>query len=81
MKKKAKKLDRAILAHGEHTGHFHEAHGDGVALYEDGVLEAPNGAEVTHQEHAPIRVPPGMYERSIVKEYDHFTEEARNVAD
>lgn len=79
--KQVKKLPRAILAHGEHTGHYHEAHGDGVALYEDGTLEAPHGAEVTHQEHHPIIVPPGIYERSIVQEYDHFAEEARNVAD
>jgi hypothetical protein len=76
-----KKLERAILAHGEHTGHFHEAHGDGVALHDDGVLEAPHGAEVTHQEHKPVTVPPGTYQRSIVQEYDHFAEEARNVAD
>lgn len=79
--KKRKQLDKAILAHGEHTGHFHEAHGDGVALFDDGVLEAPHGAEVTHQEHASVTVPPGTYERSIVQEFDHFAEEARNVAD
>lgn len=78
---KRKKLDKAILAHGEHTGHFHEAHGDGVALYDDGVLEAPCGAEVTHQEHLPVVIPPGTYERSIVKEFDHFLEESHNVAD
>ena len=76
-----KKLERAILAHGEATGHFHEAHGDGVALYEDGTLEAPSGALVTHQEHHVLTVPPGTYERSIVQEYDHFLEEVRNVAD
>lgn len=79
--KKRKKLERAILAHGEHTGHFHEAHGDGVALFDDGVLEAPHGAEVTHQEHAPVQIPPGTYDRSIVQEYSHFEEESRNVAD
>lgn len=79
--KTVKQLDRAILAHGEHTGHFHEAHGGGVAFFDDGTLEAPNGAEVTHQEHQPITVPPGTYVRSIVQEYDHFAEEARNVAD
>lgn len=79
--KKAKKLDRAILAHGEHTGHFHEAHGEGVALYDDGVLDAPHGADVIHQEHATITIPPGTYQRSIVQEYDHFAEEARNVSD
>ena len=76
-----KKIDRAILAHGEATGHYHEAHGDGVALYDDGTLDAPHGAEVTHQEHAPVRVPPGTYQRSIVQEYDHFAEDVRNVAD
>jgi len=78
---KRKKLDRAILAHGEVTGHFHEAHGPGVALYDDGTLEAPQGAEVTHQEHAPVTIPPGTYERSIVQEYDHFAEESRAVRD
>jgi len=78
---KREKLDQAILAHGEHTGHYHEAHGDGVALYDDGVLEAPHGANVTHQEHKPVTIPPGVYDRLIVQEYDHFAEEARNVAD
>ena len=78
---KRQKLEQAILAHGEHTGHFHEAHGEGVALYDDGVLEAPAGAKVTHQEHAPVTIPPGTYQRSIVVEYDHFLEESRKVAD
>ena len=76
-----KKLPKAILAHGEHTGHFHEAIGDGVALYEDGVLEAPNGAEVQHQEHKPVTLPPGNYDRLIVQEFDHLAEEARQVRD
>lgn len=79
--KNRRKLDRAILADGERTGHFHEAHGDGVALYDDGVLEAPHGAQVTHQEHAPVTIVPGTYERHIVQEYDHFAEEARSVVD
>lgn len=78
---KRTKLERAILAHGETTGHFHEAHGDGVALFDDGVLEAPHGVEVTHQEHSNITRPSGTYDRSIVQEFDHFVEEARNVAD
>jgi len=76
-----KKMKRAILAEGEHTGHFHEAHGASIAFYDDGILAAPSGAEVTHQEHAPVTLPPGEYARSIVVEYDHFLEEARNVAD
>lgn len=78
---KRKRLDHTILAHGEVTGHFHLATGDGVALYDDFTLEAPHGAEVTHQEHNPITLPPGNYTRLIVREFDHFAEEARNVAD
>jgi hypothetical protein len=79
--KKRKKLELAILAQGEHTGHFHEAHGEGVALYDDGVLEAPHGVEVTHQEHNSVTRPPGIYDKSGVVEYDHFAEEARVVVD
>lgn len=80
-KKSKKTLPHTKLAEGEHTGHFHLASGEGVALFDDFTLEAPNGADVTHQEHNPITLPPGNYTRLIVREYDHFTEEARNVAD
>ena len=80
----ARKEGRAILAFGEATGHCHEALGDGVELYEkDGVLylSAPHGATVTHQEHRPQTLDPGTYQIGIVKEYDHFKEESRNVRD
>lgn len=79
-----RKSGRAILAFGEVTGHCHEAIGDGVEAYEsDGVLylSAPSGATVQHEEHKPITLPPGNYQIGIVREYDHFAEEARRVAD
>mgnify|MGYP001567159245 CR=1 FL=1 len=79
-----RKEGRAILAFGEATGHCHEALGDGVEMYEkDGVLylTAPHGATVTHQEHHTQTLDPGTYQIGIVKEYDHFAEEARNVRD
>lgn len=72
------------LAEGEATGHFHDATGDGVSVLEhDGrtYLDAPKGSTVTHQEHGPVTVPPGQYERRIVREYDHLAEEAREVRD
>jgi hypothetical protein len=47
------------------------------ALY----MDAPNGATMFHEEHQPITVPPGTYVVRIVREYDHFSEEARYVAD
>ncbi len=73
------------LAEGEATGHFHEAVGVGVSVLEGSgdslFLSVPNGAEVTHQEHGTVKVPAGDYKVRIVREYDHFREEARKVVD
>lgn len=80
----AKRKASNHLAEGEATGHFHAATAPDVALYkyEGGLmLAAPSGTEVTHQEHNTVLVPPGNYDRSIVQEFDHFTEEAREVID
>ncbi|MCK9569284.1 hypothetical protein M0R72_10135 [Candidatus Pacearchaeota archaeon] len=83
--KTAKKLAGNHLAEGEATGHFHAAVGTDVTVFDLGdgvlVLDAPEGATVEHQEHGPITLPPGLYDRHIVKEYDHAAEEARNVQD
>jgi hypothetical protein len=74
------KRTRAILAEGEVAGHFHQAEGPGLTFADD-VLSVPYGAELTHQEHGPLTLPPGEYVRSIVQEYDHFAEETRKVVD
>jgi hypothetical protein len=82
--KGAKRKANNHLAEGEATGHFHAATAHDAALYEyEGglMLAAPSGTEVTHQEHHTVLVPPGNYDRSIVQEFDHFTEEAREVVD
>lgn len=79
-----KKLDHRKLALGEVTGHFHLAASETASLWDcDGtmVLDAPDGTDVTHQEHHTISLPPGQYERRIVREYDHWAEEAREVLD
>ena len=76
-----KKLPHTRLAEGEVTGHYHEAVGEGCVLYDDWTLDAPKGCEVTHQEHDVIKIPEGEYERSIVQEFDHAEEEAREVID
>ena len=73
-----------VLAEGEVTGHAHEVVGDGVEVYEkDGVLylHAPNGGRIQHEEHAAFDIPAGDYTIRIVREYDHFLEESRSVAD
>lgn len=79
-----RKEGRAIVASGEVTGHCHEVLGEGVEVYEcEEVLyvSAPNGGTIRHEEHLPIDLHPGEYAIGIVREYDHFKEEARNVAD
>jgi len=81
----AKKLNHLTLALGEKTGHHHTITEGDAELYEvDGVLYLKVNSEqatLTHQEHKPILIEEGIYQIGIVKEYDHFLEEARNVAD
>ena len=82
---KGKKLNHLTLAQGEKTGHCHTITDGEATLYEqDGVLYLhveSDKATLTHQEHKPIEIPCGDYEIGIIKEYDHFLEESRNVQD
>lgn len=79
-----KALNHRVLAEGEVTGHAHRAD-SGVLLQNTHtgalVLDACDGAAITHEEHGEIRVSPGKWDVAIVKEYDHAAEAARNVAD
>jgi hypothetical protein len=82
---KGKKLDHLTLAKGEATGHHHTITKGDAELYEhEGTLflqVQSDEAELTHQEHKTIILPKGTYEIGIVKDYDHFSEEAKNVVD
>ena len=82
--KKVKEDTRGyVLAEGESTGHYH-AINDDIEMYEvNGVIYIKNDTpvKVTHQEHHTTTVPPGTWRIGITKEYDHLTEEERNVAD
>lgn len=73
------------LAEGEVTGHFHAVYGGDTAVWGDLegnlFLDVKSECEVRHQEHGTVSVPPGKYEIGIVREYDHFAEEARAVQD
>ena len=83
--KDAKRVANNHLAEGEATGHFHAATAADAEVFDLGggllVLSAPTGTDVDHQEHDTIALPPGSYSRSIVREYDHAGEEAREVVD
>jgi len=73
------------LAYGEVTGHVHRATAKTARVYEHEngrrILVAPKGTKVVHEEHKPVTVPPGEYERTIVQEFDPFEEEVRQVRD
>lgn len=75
-----------VLQEGEATGHAHRLYGDGFTVFEEPktkekYLRLVQPAALRHEEHKQIDLPPGNYRIGIVREYDHFSEEARRVAD
>ena len=75
-----------VIAEGEVTGHAHTIATDAVeAMFTDqaGVIYAQlkKQVDLLHEEHHPVTLPPGLYRFGGVQEYDHFTEEARQVVD
>ena len=85
---KAKKnVGRIVLAYGEVTGHAHaiaepQAKEFTMEQADNTVrrfLEVASGADVKHEEHATIQLPPGFYE--IVQQREYTPEAIRNVAD
>lgn len=78
---------RIVLAEGEVTGHAHVVVAEpevSVELFElDGVtyLRTSGPSSLVHEEHHQQLLAPGTYRVGGVREYDHFAEEARRVAD
>ena len=66
---------RLILAEGEATGHAHAVLDPGAELLESDLEERflrvleEGGVTVSHEEHAPVLVPPGDYEVRRQREY------------
>lgn len=75
---------RCTLAEGEHTGHSHVVEDDEAELIQIGeriLLKLGRAATVTHQEHKPIVLSPGIWEVGRVKEFDWFSQMERTVVD
>jgi hypothetical protein len=71
-----------VLALGEVTGHKHQIDATEADLYVEGsrrFLEVCYAAELVHEEHGKITLPPGSYEVVIQREYS--PEAIRNVND
>lgn len=90
--KEAKDLNTNVLQEGEHTGHAHRLEVEDLAVIDwPKVFQMPTSLQkyfevkaptnLNHEEHNTINLPPGLYEVRIVREYDHFKEEARQVVD
>lgn len=79
-----KKFD-GVVQYGEHTGHSHKFTESGYIYFETPQktrhLRIVEPIKLFHEEHKEITISPGEYRIGIVKEYDHFAEEAREVLD
>jgi len=84
----AKELKEYTAAYGEVTGHHHTLYptidGAILKLWEDGekrILELNEAWYLRHQEHNEIKVPAGLYEIGMEREYDPFEKAMRKVID
>lgn len=78
-----KLVEDGIVAHGEATGHKHRVT-KGKVYRIDGQLyvRADGELEIVHEEHGPgVKRETGWRRVERVREWDHFAEEARVVAD
>lgn len=76
---------RVILAYGEVTGHAHAVQGDveflaaDLAELEERFLRVEAEAQVVHEEHDTITLPPGNYR--VTRQREYTPEAIRPVAD
>ena len=74
-----------VLAEGEVTGHCHSIEAcDDTELYKIGeelILANEKQATLKHQEHAPVKIKPGLWESGIVVEFDYLSKMERKVVD
>lgn len=76
---------RLVLAHGEATGHAHVIEGEAVLLAADVAeiderfLQIEQEAQLVHDEHDTITLPPGGYK--VIRQREYSPEEIRRVAD
>lgn len=73
-----------VLAEGEVTGHYHGITQAGSEMFQlDNKLfiKVVEPATITHQEHHPVTLEPGVWEVGRVREFDYLSMMARAVQD
>ena len=85
--------DHNWLREGEFSGHAHRLSSlngttGGFTIYKDALTGLPNLLEVrdpftalSHEEHDPFLIPPGIYDIGQVVEFDPTSEDVRAVID
>jgi len=87
IRKNGKRINGAVLAEGEVTGHTHAIEEQtGFERYElEGreylLVTADGGVSIVHEEHGSAIIPAGVYEKRIDREYDYSAQNVRRVAD
>jgi len=83
--KGCKLLPHLILAGGQEIGNTHQIKTGNAKLYNCSgkmiLVVKDKPVNLLHAEHLKISIPVGTWNIYKVKEYDHFTEEAREVQD
>jgi hypothetical protein len=74
--------DSIVLAYGETTGHAHRMSAATATAYAwqgDRLIEVHQPTDLTHEEHNPIHLIPGVYK--VVRQREYTPERIRRVAD
>ena len=77
-------VENAILAAGEVTGHHHRLLTENPAIkinMDLGIFELMEKAVLSHEEHLPLELEPGLYRFGIIHEWDYDKQEKRYVWD
>lgn len=82
-----KKNGSVVLALGESTGHSHQIH-RGATMFMEGrsggsrfIAIGEKGADLVHEEHSTIHLPPGNFQVTIQAEYQPGPVPSRSVED
>jgi hypothetical protein len=88
MKPVSRRDGMIIIMEGEATGHHHVITDKGATLWTlecngkvDIYLEVAEPVVISHDEHKPLPIPPGIYQVGQVREYDYFADMERQVVD
>jgi hypothetical protein len=79
-----KREARKPLAFGETTGHAHRFQDGDYQFWRQGdtrFIEVRAPATLVHEEHAPLTIPPGIYEQLQEREYHYSVRQSVPVYD